>query len=106
MSLLRGPEPFQKFAVVGGWWWVGGWWSKGIFEFRLGPNHPLGLEVWTKLSNFVHFHMMPPKDKENPLTLKDTAVLTSFQIDKNNVSGQIHSEKILFGENHHKGCLL
>ena len=26
MSLLLGPEPFQKFGVGGGgeWWWVGG----------------------------------------------------------------------------------
>ena len=50
MSLLLGPEPFQKFGVVGGWvggWW---WWSKGILEFRFGPNLGLRLEAWTKLN--------------------------------------------------------
>ena len=51
MSLLLGLEPFQKFAVVGGggggWWW----WSKGILEFRFGPNLGLRLEAWTKLNN-------------------------------------------------------
>ena len=29
---------------------VGGW-SKGILEFRFGPNLGLGLEAWTKLNN-------------------------------------------------------
>ena len=53
MSLLLGIETFQKFAVVvvggggGGWWW-----SKGILEFRFGPNLGLRLEAWTKLNNF------------------------------------------------------
>ena len=47
MSLLLGPEPFQKFAVVV---LVGGW-SKGILEFRFGPNLGLRLEAWTKLNN-------------------------------------------------------
>ena len=46
MSLLLGSEPLQKFGV-GGWWWVvvggGGGWSKGILEFRFGPN--LGLRL-------------------------------------------------------------
>ena len=37
MSILLGLEPFQKLAVVGGWWW-----SKGILEFRFGPNLGLG----------------------------------------------------------------
>ena len=32
LSLLLGLEPFQKFAVGEGWW------SKGILEFRFGPN--------------------------------------------------------------------
>ena len=45
MSLLLGPEPFQKFGVVGGWWW-----SKGILEFRFGPNLGLKLEAGTKLN--------------------------------------------------------
>ena len=45
MSLLLGLEPFQKFGV-GGWWW-----SKGILEFRFGPNFGLRLEAWTKLNN-------------------------------------------------------
>ena len=52
MSLLLGPEPFQKFGVGGGgggWWWW--WWSKGILEFRFGPNLGLRLEAWTKLNN-------------------------------------------------------
>ena len=31
MSLLLGIEPFQKFAVGGGW-------LKGILEFRFAPN--------------------------------------------------------------------
>ena len=35
MSVLLGLEPFQKFGV-------GGWWSKGILEFRFGPNLGLG----------------------------------------------------------------
>ena len=48
MSLLLGPEPFQKFGVGGGW--VGGW-SKGILEFRFGPNLGLRLEAGTKLNN-------------------------------------------------------
>ena len=47
MSLLLGPEPFQKFGVGGRWWW----WSKGILEFRFGPNLGLRLEAWTKLNN-------------------------------------------------------
>ena len=40
----------------------GWWWSKGILEFRFGPNLGLGLEAWTKLNNInylvfniVHF---------------------------------------------------
>ena len=41
MSLLLGPEPFQKFGVGGRWWW----WSKGILEFRLGPNLGLHLKL-------------------------------------------------------------
>ena len=52
MSLLLGPEPFQKFGVGGGGWVGGGWWwSKGILEFRFGPNLGLRLEAWTKLNN-------------------------------------------------------
>ena len=39
MSILLGLEPFQKLAVVVG---GGGWWSKGILEFRFGPNLGLG----------------------------------------------------------------
>ena len=35
MSILLGLEPFQKLAVGGGW-------SKGILEFRFGPNLGLG----------------------------------------------------------------
>ena len=50
MSLVLGPEPFQKFGVGGGWWWVGGW-SKGILEFRFSPNLGLRLGAWTKLNN-------------------------------------------------------
>ena len=50
MSLLLGPEPFQKFGVGGGGG-GGGWWSKGILEFRFGPNLGLRLEAWTKLNN-------------------------------------------------------
>ena len=42
MSILLGLEPFQKLAVGGGWVVVGGWWSKGILEFRFGPNLGLG----------------------------------------------------------------
>ena len=34
-----------------GWWVGGGWWSKGILEFRFGPNLGLRLEAWTKLNN-------------------------------------------------------
>ena len=49
MSLLLGLEVLQMIAMVsgggGGWWW---WWSKGILEFRFGPN--LRLEAWTKLN--------------------------------------------------------
>ena len=54
MSLLQGMERFLKFAVGGGgeWWWVGGW-SKGILEFRFGPNLGLIPEAWTKLNNIV-----------------------------------------------------
>ena len=48
MSVLQGLEPSQKFGVVVGGWW---WWSKGILEFRFGPNLGLGLEAWTKLNN-------------------------------------------------------
>ena len=54
MSLQLGPEPFQKFGVGGGWWVVvggGGGLSKGILEFRFGPNLGLRLEAWTKLNN-------------------------------------------------------
>ena len=29
----------------------GGGWSKGILEFRFGPNIELRLEAWTKLNN-------------------------------------------------------
>ena len=43
------PEPFQKFAVVGGD--GGGWWSEGILEFRFGPGLGLRLEAGTKLNN-------------------------------------------------------
>ena len=43
MSLL-GPEPFQKFAVGGGWW------SKGILELHFGPYLGLRLEAGTKLN--------------------------------------------------------
>ena len=50
MSVLLGLEPSQKFGV-GGWWW----WSKGILEFRFGPNLGLGLEAWTKLNNLLGF---------------------------------------------------
>ena len=39
MSLLLSPEPFQKFGVVGGWW------SKGILEFRFGPNLWINLKL-------------------------------------------------------------
>ena len=45
MSLLGGPELFQKFGVGGGWW------SKDILEFRFGLNLGLRLEAWTKLNN-------------------------------------------------------
>ena len=45
MSVLLGLEPFQKFGVGGGWW------SKGILEFRFGPNLGLRLEAGTKLNN-------------------------------------------------------
>ena len=48
MSLLLGPEPFQKFGVGGGWWW-----SKGILEFRFDPNLGLRLEAWTELSTMA-----------------------------------------------------
>ena len=37
MSLLLGLEPFQKFGVGGGWWWVGGWeggWDGGWDEME------------------------------------------------------------------------
>ena len=54
MSLLLGIETFQKFGGGGGGWW---WWSKGILEFRFGPNLGLGLEAWIKLNNyFDYFH--------------------------------------------------
>ena len=39
MSLLIGPEPFQKFGVGGGGW------SKGILEFRFGRKLGLRLEA-------------------------------------------------------------
>ena len=48
MNILLGQEPFQKFTVVVGGWC---WWSKGILEFRFGPNLGLRLEAWTKLNN-------------------------------------------------------
>ena len=48
MSLLLGLEPLQKFAVV-----VGGGWSKGILEFRFGPDLGLRLEAWTKLNKNI-----------------------------------------------------
>ena len=51
MSLLLGLEPLQKFAVVVGGGGGGWWWSKGILEFRFGPNLGLRLEAWTKLNN-------------------------------------------------------
>ena len=51
MTLLLGPEPFQKFGVGGGGWW----WSKGILEFRFGPNLGLRLEAWTKLNNNIKY---------------------------------------------------
>ena len=46
MTVLLGIESFQKFAV-------GGWWSKGILEFRFGPNLGLRLEAGTKLNNIT-----------------------------------------------------
>ena len=42
MCLLLSLEPFQKFAVGGGW-------SKDILEFRFGPNLGLRLKAETKL---------------------------------------------------------
>ena len=50
MSHLLCSEPFQKFGVGGG---GGGGWSKGILEFRFGPNLGLKLEAWTKLNNIA-----------------------------------------------------
>ena len=52
MSLILRLKLFQKFAVggVGRWWW-----SKGIIEFRFGPNLGLELEAWTKLNNMNRF---------------------------------------------------
>ena len=44
ISILQGLEPFQKFALGGGWW------SKGILEFHFGPNLGLRLEAGTKLN--------------------------------------------------------
>ena len=40
MSLLLGLESFHMQGVGDGWWW----WcrSKGILEFRFGPNLELG----------------------------------------------------------------
>ena len=43
MSLLLVIEPFQKFAVGGGW-------SKGILKLRFGPNLGLRLEAGTKIT--------------------------------------------------------
>ena len=58
MSLLLGPEPFQKFGVGHGWWVVGRWWwLKGILEFRFGPNIGLRLEAGTKLKNKTKWHL-------------------------------------------------
>ena len=48
-SFLLGLKPFQKICV-GEWWWG----SKGIFEFRFGPNLELRLEVGTKLNNAMN----------------------------------------------------
>ena len=42
MSVLLGIKPSEKFDV-------GGWWSKGILEFRFGPNLGLRLETWTSI---------------------------------------------------------
>ena len=53
MSLLLGIETFQKFAVVVVGGVGGGWWSKGILEFRFGPNLGLRLEAWTKLNKNI-----------------------------------------------------
>ena len=39
MSVLLGPEPFQKLGVGDGEW------SKDILEFRFGPS--LGLGIWS-----------------------------------------------------------
>ena len=53
MNLLLGIETFQKFAVVVVGGVGGGWWSKGILEFRFGPNLGLRLEAWTKLNKNI-----------------------------------------------------
>ena len=60
MSLLLGLEPLKKFAVVvmvggGG----GGGWSKGILEFRFGPNLGLRLEAWTKRNKNHAIYLFP-----------------------------------------------
>ena len=50
MSLLLGPEPFQKFVVGGGW--VLNW----ILVLRFGPNLELRLEAGPSLTT-GHFKL-------------------------------------------------
>ena len=42
------PKTLSKVCCGGG---GGGGWSKGILEFRFGPNLGLRLEAWAKLNN-------------------------------------------------------
>ena len=55
MSLLLGPEPFQKFGVGGG---------GGQKAFCFGPNLGLILEAGTKLNNYSQLvHIFPIFDQ-------------------------------------------
>ena len=71
MSLLLGIEPFQKFGVGGG-----GGWSKGILEFRRGPNLGLRLEAGTKLNN-ISSSISCPHDRSLYMALP--SIETNFE---------------------------
>ena len=72
MSLLLGPEPFQKFGVGGGWWWwVGGGGQKAFKSSALVQTLDLDLKLgpsWTIAATFYTFisstYMRRPRSVE------------------------------------------